>query len=47
MLRMFFFSSNGSDIENLREQFEVQKGTLITVKFRIFKVREQEQWEPN
>ena len=27
---MFF--STGSDVENLREQFEVQKGTLLLVK---------------
>jgi hypothetical protein len=38
-------SATDSDIENLREQFEVQKGTLLLVKQGTFMVREQEQWQ--
>ena len=35
----------GSDVENLREQLEVQKGTLLLAKLETFMVREQEQWQ--
>jgi hypothetical protein len=35
----------GSDVENLREQSEVQKVTLLVVKLGPFIVREQEEWQ--
>ena len=30
------YTEAGSDVENLREQFEVQKGTLLLVKLGTF-----------
>jgi hypothetical protein len=37
--------ATGSYAENLREQFEVQKGTLLIVKLGTFMIREQEKWQ--
>ena len=37
--------TTGSDVENLREQFEVQKGTLLLVKLGTFYGQGQEQWQ--
>lgn len=35
--------AGGFDVENLREQFEIQKGTVLIVVLETFEDRKQEQ----